>query len=181
MKKETRLLALLAILVASFSYQGASAQAALTKGNVLLNAGLGFGYYYAGGVSVNLNGEYSFLDELGIGPYFAYTRWDNGYFGYDYSYTFIDIGVRGSYHFAKLFGVTNKKFDPYAGAFLGVVTSSYNYDGPGGNNDYDDAYDGGLRTGIHAGARYYFSPNFAGYGELGIGLSPLVLGLTLKL
>lgn len=182
MKKETRLLALLAILIASFSYQGASAQAELDKGNLLLNAGLGFGYYYAGGVSFNLNAEYSVTPELGIGGYFAYTHWENdwGYAGnrYDIGYNFIDIGARASYHFAKLFGVNNPKFDPYAGAFLGFVTSSNDYDGDGYD---DDSYDGGLRTGIHAGARYYFAPNFAGYGELGIGLSPLVLGLTLKL
>lgn len=170
------------MLVASFSYQGASAQAELDKGNLLLNGGIGFGYYYAGGVSINLNAEYSITPEIGVGGYFAYTHWENdwGYLGngYDISYNFIDIGVRGSYHFAKLFGVNNPNFDPYAGAFLGFVTSSNNYDGP---YDYDDDYDGGLRTGIHAGARYYFAPNFAGYGELGIGLSPLVLGVTLKL
>ena len=181
MKKETRLLALLAMLVASFSYQGASAQAELDKGNLLLNAGLGFGYYYAGGVSLNINAEYSVTPELGVGGYFAYTSWDNDWYDgtrrHDISYNFIDIGARASYHFAKLLGVTNPKFDPYAGAFLGFVTSSYDddfgYDG--------DDYDGGLRTGIHAGARYYFAPKFAGYGELGIGLSPLVLGVTLKL
>lgn len=178
MKKETRFLALLAILIASFSYQGASAQAELQKGNLLLNAGLGFGYYYAGGVSFNLNAEYSVTDELGIGGYFAYTTWDNSYLNNSYDYTFLDFGARASYHFARIFGVTNKKFDPYAGAFLGFVTSSF--DGPGGY-DYNDSYDGGLRTGIHAGARYYFAPTFAGYGELGIGLSPLVLGVTLKL
>jgi hypothetical protein len=181
MKKETRLLALLAILIASFSYQGASAQAELDKGNLLLNAGLGFGYYYAGGVSFNLNAEYSVTPELGIGGYFAYTHWENDWWDgtrrRDIGYNFIDIGARASYHFAKLFGVTNPKFDPYAGAFLGFVSSSY-------DDDFgydDDDYDGGLRTGIHAGARYYFAPNFAGYGELGIGLSPLVLGVTLKL
>lgn len=178
MKKETRFLALFAILLASLTYQDASAQE-VQKGNVLLNAGLGFGYYYAGGVSLNLNAEYSVTDELGVGGYFAYTRWDNGYFGYDYNYTFIDIGARASYHFARILKVRNKKFDPYAGAFLGIVTSSYDYDGPG--NNYHDDYDGGLRTGIHAGARYYFTDNFAGYGELGIGLSPLILGVTLKL
>lgn len=180
MKKATRFVAALGLLMASLSFQDASAQE-IQKGNFLINAGLGFGYYYAGGVSLNVNGEYSVTDELGVGGYFAYTRWDNNVgFGYDYNYTFIDLGARASYHFARIFKVKNKKFDPYAGAFLGFVTSSYDYDGPG-NNNYRDTYDGGLRTGIHAGARYYFTDTFAGYGELGIGLSPLVLGLTWKL
>lgn len=175
MKKETRFLALLALIVASLSYQNASAQE-IRQGDFLLNAGLGFGYYYAGGVTFNVNGEYSVTDDLGIGGYLGFTRWDRGYAGYDYDYTFIDFGARASYHFARVFKVRNKKFDPYAGGILGFVTSSY--DGPG--NGYNDPYDGEVRIGVHAGARYYFTDNFAGYGEVGYGVSSLVLGVTFK-
>jgi hypothetical protein len=181
MKKQTLIVALGAMLFLSLAGFHASAQQG-EKGNLILNAGIGLGYYYAGGVSLNLNGEYYVTDQISVGGYFAYTRWDYdyGFSQYDYSYNFIDIGARGSYHFAKLFKVNNKKFDPYAGAFLGFVSSSYSYDGPGGAS-YNDPYDGGVRTGIFAGARYYFSNNFAGYGELGVGLSPIVLGVTFKL
>ena len=154
------------------------AQADLSKGNVLLNGGLGFGYYYAGGVSINFNAEFSITDEIGIGPYLGFTTWRYGYFGYRYNYTFIDFGVRGSYHFARLFNVTNDRFDPYGGIFIGYLSSSYS--GPDGF-DYSDPYGGAFRAGIHAGARYYFTSKFAGYGEVGVGLSPLTLGLTLKL
>jgi len=179
MKKETRFLAIVALLLASLAFQGASAQE-LRKGNVLLSPGIGFGYWYAGGVTLNFNAEYSVTDELGIGGYFGYTRWDNGYIGNDYHYTFIDVGARASYHFAKVFKVRNKKFDPYAGGILGFVSSSYNYDGPY-NPGYHDTYDGKVRIGIHAGARWYFSDNFAAYGELTTALSPLILGVTWKL
>lgn len=178
--KSKLIAAVIAIFIISFASHEAHAQAELQRGNLLLNAGVGFGYYYAGGASFNLNGEYSVTEELGIGAYFAFTRWDNHYFGYNYDYTFIDLGARASYHFARILGVNDPKFDPYAGVFLGFVSSSYKYDGPG-NNGYNDAYDGTVRTGIHIGARYYFSDQFAGYGELGVGLSPLVLGITYKL
>lgn len=175
MKKEICILTMVALLFLSLANFSASAQ--LKKGNVLLNMGLGFGYYYAGGVSLNLNGEYSVTDEIGVGPYFAYTQWDNNYPGGNINLTFIDFGARGSYHFAKLFKVRNEKFDPYAGAFLGLVSSRYDNKFGYDNN----AYDGGLRTGVHAGARYFFTNNFAGYGEVSIGLSALVLGISFKL
>ena len=48
--------------------------------------------------------------------------------GYDYAYTFVDFGARGSYHFGKLLKVNTDQFDPYAGAFLGFVSSSYSSD-----------------------------------------------------
>lgn len=173
--KRCLLLALVLVVLGSVQVQAQQVQ----KGDLLVNAGLGFGYYYAGGVSLNVNGEYSVTDEIGVGPYLAYTTWRHNYVGYRYNYSFIDVGVRGSYHLADVFGVNDNKFDPYAGAFIGFVTSSYNYDGPR-NPYYDDRYDGGVRAGIHLGGRYYFADNFAAYGELGIGLSPLVLGVTFK-
>lgn len=179
MKIKNSLTIVVLATVLSLAGFASQAQAQFQKGDLLLNAGLGFGYYYAGGVSLNLNGEYSITDELGIGPYFAFTKYDYHYVGYKYDYTFMDFGVRASYHFSKLLKINVEQLDIYGGGFLGFVVGNYDYDGPG--NDYDDPYDGGIRAGIHAGARYFFSPKFAAYGELGYGLSPLVLGASFKL
>jgi hypothetical protein len=148
------------------------------KGDLLLNAGLGLGYYYAGGVPLMLSGEYAFTDKLTIGPYLSYTSWNNGYFGNRYRYSFIDFGVRGSYHFSELIGIRDRNLDIYGGGFLGYLVSSFNGNAITG---YNDVYGGGLRLGIHAGARYFFNPKFAGYGELGYGLASLSLGVTFKL
>jgi hypothetical protein len=82
----------------------------------------------------------------------------------------LDIGVRGSYHFGKLLKVNNKKFDPYAGALLGLANRSSDYRG-----------DTWVRPGIFAGARYYFSRNFGAYGEAGYGVHAITLGMTFKL
>lgn len=166
----------LIVLISMFG--SIASQAQYKKGDFLLNLGIGLGYYYAGGVPLMASGEYAFTDKLTIGPYLGYTSWNYGYFSYKYRYTFIDFGVRGSYHFSELFEITNKDLDIYGGAFLGYMASSFSSDF--GTSGYNDSYAGGVRAGIHAGVRYFFKPKFAGYGELGYGLAPLSLGITFK-
>ncbi len=177
MKKTVKFLCAVAmVLSATF----ASGQARYDKGDVLLNAGLGLGYYYAGGVPLLLSLEFAVNDVFTVGPYLGYTSYSYNYFntaGYRYRYTFFDLGVRGSYHFNEIFEITNEKVDIYGGAFLGYVVSSYSGDNISG---FSDPYASGLRLGIHAGARYFFSQKVAGYAELGYGIAPLSLGLTFK-
>lgn len=173
-----KILKFLCVAVMVFSATLASGQARYDKGDVLLNAGIGLGYYYAGGVPLQLSAEFAVNDVFSVGPYFGYTSYSYNYgFGGKWKYTFIDIGVRGSYHFSELFEINNEKVDIYGGAFLGYLISSYS----GDNGVYDDPYGSSLRLGIHAGARYFFSEKVAGYGELGYGIAPLSLGLTFKL
>ena len=175
MKNFLKFICVIAIV---FSASFASGQARYDKGDVLLNAGIGLGYYYAGGVPLLVSGEWAVNDVITVGPYLGYTSYNyNWGFGGGWRYTFIDLGVRGSYHFNELFEIRNEKVDVYGGAFLGFLISSYS----GDNGFYDDPYSGGLRLGIHAGARYFFSDKVAGYGELGYGIAPLSLGLTFKL
>lgn len=157
--------------------QEVSAQAEIDKGDLLLNVGLGFGRFYGGGVPFGANAEWALNDAMSVGPYFAFSTWK--YASY-YSYTFIDFGGRFSYHFNKHMNLSTDKLDLYATAMLGYTVSKYNYDGPGGNF-YDDAYGSGLRTGVVAGARWYFSDAFAANAEVGYGLAPLYLGVTFKL
>lgn len=177
-----KLVKFLCVAVMVFSAGLASGQARYDKGDVLLNAGIGLGYYYAGGVPLLLSGEFAVNDVISVGPYLGYTsyKYNYGFFGsrYDYRYTFLDIGVRASYHFSELFEINNEKVDVYGGAFLGFLISSFSGDSVTG---YDDPYSGGVRLGLHAGARYFFSEKVAGYGELGYGIAPLSLGVTFKL
>lgn len=177
MKKSLKFLCVIALV---FSATFASAQARYDKGDVLLNAGIGLGYYFAGGVPVLVSAEFAVNDVFSIGPYLGYTSYNYnwGFGGYRWRYTFFDIGARASYHFSELFEIRNEKVDIYGGAFLGFVISSYSGDEFSG---YNDPYSGGVRLGIHAGARYFFSEKVAGYGELGYGIAPLSLGLTFKL
>lgn len=166
----------LCVAVMLFSATFASAQARYEKGDKLLNLGIGLGYYYGGGgIPLIASLEFAVNEVITIGPYFGYTS--RGYSG-GWRYTFIDFGVRGSYHFSELFQIDNEQVDIYGGANLGYAISSYSYDGFGGDNDL---YPSRVQFGLHAGARYFFSNSVAGYGELGFGLAPLALGFTFKL
>lgn len=178
--KKNYIMSLIFAVGMAFTYVGANAQY-FEKGDIIINGGLGLGYWYAGSgfaVGFTANAEFSITDDIAIGPYFAFTHWNYDYLGYssDISYNFIDLGARGSYHFARLLKIKNEKFDPYAGAFLGFVASSNNYD----DDVYSDPYDGTVRGGIYAGARYFFSDKFGAFGEVGVGLYPVVIGVTLK-
>jgi len=171
-----KLVKFLCVAVLVFSASFASGQARYDKGDFLLNAGIGLGYYYASGVPLLVSGEWAVNDVITVGPYLGYTSYRYSF--YDWKYTFLDIGVRGSYHFSELFEIRNEKVDVYGGAFLGFLVSSFSGDSFGSRND---PYSGGVRLGIHAGARYFFSEKVAGYGELGYGIAPLSLGVTFKI
>jgi len=168
----------LCVVVMIFSATMASGQARYDKGDLLLNAGVGFGYYYAGGVTLMLSGEWAVNDVITVGPYLGYTSYRYNVVGYRYRYTFLDIGVKGSYHFSELFEIRDEKVDVYGGLSLGYLISSYSGSGFAG---YDDPYGSVFRLGIHIGARYFFNEKVAGYGELGYGIAPLSLGVTFKL
>ncbi|HET9487125.1 MAG TPA: hypothetical protein VFO54_06810 [Chryseosolibacter sp.] len=170
----------LCVVVLVFAATFASGQGRYSKGDVLLNAGIGLDHYYGGGVPLVLSAEFAVNDVISIGPYLGYTsyNYNYGFGGYKYRYTFLDIGVRGSYHFSELFEIRNEQVDVYGGLFLGYLISSYSGDTFTG---YNDPYGSSLRLGIHAGVRYFFNEKVAGYAELGYGIAPLSLGVTFKL
>lgn len=167
------------VIVLVFSATCVSAQGRYSKGDVLLNAGIGLGYYYAGGVPLQVSAEWAVNDLISVGPYFGYTSYSYNW-GFDRRrrFSFIDIGVRGSYHFNDIFEITNEQVDVYGGVFLGYsVSSSSGDDFFGVSNPYPSRVVGG----IHIGARYYFTEKVAGFAELGYGLAPLAIGATFKL
>lgn len=181
--KSTFILACLAIVLCS-SYQ-AIGQSKFEKGSIIINPGIGLGYWYGGsgfaaGFSANV--EFScILDDIAIGPYFAITRrsYDYAVGNDDYTYTFIDFGARGTYHFGRLLKVKNENFDPYAGVFVGFVATSDNADDIYG--DYYNDYGGRAQGGIYAGARYFFNETFGVFGEVGVGMYPIFGGVTIKI
>jgi hypothetical protein len=172
-----------------FLYAGnVSSQVKYDKGDILLNGGIGVGYYYGnGGLPIFVSGEYAITDAISVGPYLAYTSksYSNGYFGYSwkYRYTFIDFGARGAYHYGKHLNLRTDKLDLYGGVFLGYITAIYRVvDTPAGfSSSYynnNNAYASTVRAGVFAGARYYFTEQFAAMGEVGYGIAPLSLGVT---
>ena len=98
---------------------------------------------------------------------------------YTESWNYTIIGVRSAYHYQ---GIQNDDLDLYGGLML-----SYNYlnykvrDHSGGVYNSGLSYGSTAVFGLYLGARYYFSPNFGGFAELGYGVSYLNLGIALRL
>lgn len=109
---------------------------------------------------------------LGIGvsaDYYGYN------FGSGYKLSYIPVGVTANYHFK----LDYKKLDPFIGAGLGFQI--VNCTGPGLGGLGCGGYNSGVYFIGRAGARYFFTPQVAGYADVGAGAATLNLGLTFKL
>jgi len=149
---------------------------AYEQGDKLLNIGVGLGsQFMASGAKgtppVGLSLEFGVSDKISVGAYGGYdgAKVETG-MG-DWKYNYIIVGGRGSYHFD--FGVEN--LDPYAGVMLGYNIASVNTD-----TNLPTASAGGFIWGAHAGARYFFSPKFGAFAEVGYGIAWLNVGVALK-
>ena len=140
-------------------------------GRNFLDPDIGLGTYYKG-LPFGVAFEHGFTDKISAGVFANYS-----------SYSYPDIGsrlkiayfgVRGSYHFAELFGVTNPKFDPYGGISLGYYNVSFN------GQNFGSPYSSSVLFGVHAGVRYLFSENFGGFAEAGYGVAALQVGVSFK-
>ena len=131
---------------------------------------------------------------LGIGGFLSFQRSvykydDNYYFGeryyYQHSYNNFVLAARAVYHWD---GLNAENAEVYGGAIAGVRIQTYNYDSnyPGANKDYYRVNSGGGAYpvfSVFAGARWYFVPRVAVFGELsaGTGIPFASGGLTFKL
>ena len=156
-------------------------------GDMVVNAGAGFGWYgYAFGATslpaLSISVEKGIKDIENVGPLsiggivgfkHASYAWSSAY---NYSWNDFIVAARGGIHYDLL---KNEKIDTYGGAALGIRAQSYNY--------YDGSFNKVATTTMHPlfafylGGRYYFTDQFAGFGELGYGLGYLTLGISYKI
>lgn len=173
---------LLSLLVVVFAFTQLLAQESMfKKGDKALNLGIGFGSSYYGGFytshmpAISASFEVGVADgildkgSIGVGGYLGYSS--AKYSTYWKTTNFL-IGARGSFHYPLV-----NKLDTYTGLQLGYNVFSTKY--------YDNTYTtGGSASTIgfawFAGARYYFSNNFAGLVEVGYGVAYLTIGVALK-
>lgn len=171
-----------------FSITICSAQ--FEKGDMVANFGIGLGGYYANGSGystkippIELSGEYFIMENLSVGGFIGGSKSEYDYkipyYG-DYetiNYSYFNIGVLGNYHF-----VNQEKFDVYAGARLGYVNLSLDYDEDevGDGIDDLDAKGSGVLAGAHVGGRYFFTDALAANAELGYGIAILKIGASFK-
>jgi len=158
-----------------------------TKGDKVLNLGVGFGstlysgsYYYTQIPPVSASYEVGVADNifekgvLGVGGYAGFSSYK-----YDYSdsgwktYDFI-LGARANLHYPLV-----DKLDTYAGLMLGYGIISNSYYGTYNEDNYSGSYSG-LQWALFIGGRYYFKENLAAMAELGYGVAVLNIGIAMK-
>ncbi len=165
------------------------------KGTTALNVGLGLGgilddYYFYGNSSPMFNAsiEHGLWDMAGpgvisLGGFLGFqTHRDDDYYSYYSSerWRHTVIGVRGNYHYN---GFTNiPQLDLYAGSMIAYNAVSYTYtDSQGRKTKGSSKYrSGGVRFTAYAGGRWFFNEKFAGFVELGYGITALNFGGTIK-
>ena len=189
------------VLIGLAVFTNASAQEVFPRGQKTLSLGVGVGSYLGpfgstlGGDGykftippVSLTYEQCVVDKLirdngsiGVGGYVgvATNKWTTKWGGggeYGWRYTYINLGVRGAFHYQFV-----KSLDTYAGTMLGYSIVSHKAIGEWGSDWSYTAASNSFAYSAFIGARYYVSDNFGLYAELGYGISALELGLTIKL
>jgi hypothetical protein len=151
----------------------------------VVSASLGFGDagYYGSGASpmIGVCAEYGYNDKISIGASAGHSsssyEYNYGLGNYKWTYGYTIIAARGSYHFGDQLKVEN--LDAYAGVSLGYNHVSVKSP----DNVVGYSYSAGasaMRAGVYGGGRYWFSPKFAGFGEVGFGLGNLVIGVSTR-
>jgi len=184
MKKTVLFIGLISfILSGSINAQDSEADTSYQRPySQLLQGGFSFGYYgygYAGsrtGFTLPLSASYeTYLgDNFSGGGFIGYSSYRyQGYQDYEYRWTFLDFGVRASYHYIPLLNemtdaeIDQNKWDFYITLMLIFESRSYSST----DDFYQDYYDNDFYTnlGSVAGFRYKFSDNLAVYFEGGRG------------
>ena len=143
------------------------ASAQFGKGDKLWNIGIGLNSPYNGGVPLHTSFEVGINDFLSVGgniDFLSYRyRTGAGTYGFSAFY----MGARVSYHFNELFKLTIDELDIYGGGSIGYRSFTWRDDNSLTNTG--SAYGSGAYLGVHAGARWYFTPGFGVFLEAGAG------------
>jgi Outer membrane protein beta-barrel domain len=172
----TMALACVAVAAQTAAAQAKSSSAGFGLGYTDVGVVVGLGG--VGGASASFGGRFEHAIKalpdlgngiLGIQAAFDYYSWS----GPGYSWKYIPIGVTANYHFK----LDEPKIDPFVGLGLGyqVITC----DAPGLPSGY--CSNSAIYFIGRAGARYFFSPSMAAYGDVGAGGATLNLGIMFKL
>ncbi len=149
------------------------------KGMNFLNAGIGLGTYGlsgTGGLPITASFEHGFTKNISAGVGIGYVQKK---YASSWKYTYFLFGARGSYHLNETLKLANDKLDVYAG--LGLLYRNYSFKYLEDNHEDLSSSGGDVDIEIHAGARYFFNEKLGGFAEVGYGISPLQIGLAVKL
>jgi hypothetical protein len=163
------------------------------SGTIALGMGLGVDYNYFGTVNSAPSGvaffDYGIKDgagpgNIGAGAIVALkTARFNYPDGSRATWTNVIVGLRGTWHLTLL-AAKNNKFDPYAGAMVGLRFQGYKntyYDNHPYLVDYYSNHPVTPTAGFFVGAKYNFTPHFGAWTELGYDVAYFKIGLNYNL
>lgn len=154
---------------------------AYQEGDKIFLAGISFGYYgygFVGSRSVNvppINAalEFGIHENFSVGPYIGYASWGYNWTNtYDYNWSFLSVGARGSFHYVPLvnealdLNLDEEKLDFYVTLIIGLEFQSFDGDAFGG---YNYANDTDFIFGPVLGFKYKFNDKIGAYFEGGRG------------
>lgn len=194
MKKVSLLLIGLLLIFTTAQSQGDP----FAKGSSAINLGIGLGNtiytgagytmgwptitasYEYGIVTVPMGSSLKGIVSVGGLVGFGGSKYDYSHaaWGYDVKTNFFIVAARGNYHF-----IFHDKFDPYAGIILGYYFGNSNVTYSSGYPSYLPNYsanDNSFYGGAYAGARWFFTPAFAVFSELGWNVAVFTIGATFK-
>jgi hypothetical protein len=139
------------------------------KDDKVVNLGVGLGGYgLLSGMGV-VSIDYCIVDgiadvgSIGVGPYAGLGIYNRYSWGYSRAFSaVVKAGARGTFHYPFV-----ESLDTYAGFGMGLGFRTYS------NTLYID-------PGFFIGARYLFSDKLSFFGELGYGVSNLIIGVSFK-
>jgi hypothetical protein len=187
MKKNLKyLLLVLVIAISQLLLQPAANAQTFNKGDAVLNFGVGVGsaYLYSGATAwpaVNASFEYGVykLKNIGVFSVGGILSWQhayNGYNNYDLAWNEIYFGARSAFHLSLL-EIDN--LDVYGGITIGLRS----YSDPVWNSytaRWENNYGVNPFGGAFVGGRWYFTPSFGVFSELGYDVSWLKAGFSIK-
>lgn len=188
MKHSIKLLSIAFALVLSGTLSSSQAQI-FNKGDLDLNAQIGFGtawyyssYYKASLPFISISGDYALIDEWGPGVFGVGAIIGVNTLKYEYAWgisydeyknTNISIAPRATYHYSFV-----DKLDTYGGLATGIKIRTYSgdYIGSSVSNDVNFIFT------VFAGAKYFFTENFAVMSEIYVyDLALFNIGVCFKL
>ena len=173
MKKVLMFLFLTCLFIAQVVAQDST----FSKGDKVLNVGLGLGSllgsaYTTSFPPISASLEFGVADILkkgaiGVAPFIGFGSYKYEAYSGHKNYSFIPLGVRGVFHYPLV-----KKLDTYTGLLFGyLIVSGTSIGSAVASRGYGSVFIGG---------RYYFSEKFAAMLELGAETVPLHIGVAYK-
>jgi hypothetical protein len=117
------------------------------------------------------------IGTISLGAYLGTKSYKYSTINYSQSWNYYIVGLRSAFHYS---GFDIENFDLYAGLMLGYNHLVYRYNGPY-IGPQSGTYGSSVGLSGYIGGRYYFTPKFGAFAELGFGISYATVGLAINL